>query len=74
MTAFNLDAYMDRPCVCGAPRHEHCHTRERGRLVVRARHIASCMGFLDVIENQLGGYASENPLLARQLKRREKGA
>lgn len=69
MSDFDLDAYMDRPCICGAPRHEHTHTREHGRLVVRARHIASCSGFVDMIENHLGGYASENPLLARQLER-----
>lgn len=52
-------AYLERPCVCGAPRNEHVH--QAGSLHVKHVTNASCPGFLDAVELELQG--SLRPLI-----------
>jgi hypothetical protein len=71
---FDVDAYMKRRCMCGAPRsqHAHFHTND-GSLQILAVQRASCTGFKDEIEFELGGNPLDNahlgPLIREKLGR-----
>ncbi len=66
---FDLEAYMDRRCVCGTLRKEHAHMIVGGQLSVRAVGNLQCTGFTDEIEKQLGGSPWHNPLLRPLIER-----
>lgn len=70
---FDLEQYMNRLCVCGLPRKDHAHAHVDNVLCVIVPHEPSrCHGFLDEIENRLGGNPWHNPLL-RPLIEKEAG-
>lgn len=66
---FDLEAYMNRRCLCGLLRKEHAHMFLGDRLRVMAVGNLACLGFTDEIEKDLGGNPWHNPLLRPLIER-----
>ena len=63
--AFTVAEYMERFCMCGAPRRAHAHANN-GRLAPEFKVVGvanGCEQFVDAIERELGG----NPLTNKHL-------
>lgn len=55
-----LREYMNRVCLCGRPRSEHCHTakltaEQKRDLWIEVIGATGCRGFTDRVEQKLSG-------------------